>query len=58
MVFITLRLHGPYQGSLAHKDSWKHLIFLNSGILTRFEGGVTQGPTDNCAGGDSTRFSE
>jgi len=48
-VFITPRLHGPYQGSLANEDSRKHLIFLNSGILTMFEGGVTQGPTDNCA---------
>jgi hypothetical protein len=35
-VFITPRLHGPYQGSLANKDSRKHLIFPNSGILTKF----------------------
>jgi hypothetical protein len=41
-IFITLRPHGPYQGSLANKDSQNHLIFPISGILTRFEGGVTQ----------------
>jgi hypothetical protein len=34
--------HGPYQGSLANKDSPKHLIFLISRILTRFKGGVTK----------------
>jgi len=43
-VFITPRLHRPYQGSLANNASLKHLTFPNSGILTKFQGGVTQGP--------------
>jgi hypothetical protein len=41
-LLITLRLHEPYQGSLANNNSRKHLIFFIPGILTRFEGGVTQ----------------
>jgi hypothetical protein len=49
-IFITPRLHGPYQGSLASNASPKYLTFPNLGILTRFEGGITQGPTDIYSG--------
>jgi len=44
MVFITLRLHGLYQGSLANKRSQKHLVLLNPGILTMFEVGLPKDP--------------
>jgi hypothetical protein len=50
-IFITPRLHGLYQGPLASNASPKYLTFPNSGILTRFEGGITQGPTDTYSGG-------
>jgi len=37
--------------ALANKDSQKHLIFPISGILTTFEGGVTQISTFEAMGG-------
>jgi len=52
---ITVRLHGPYQGSLANEDSRKHLIFPNSGILTRSQGGVTH--RQLCRGGVKFHYS-
>jgi hypothetical protein len=42
--------------SIANSGSRKHLIFPNSGILTKFQCGVTKGPTRNYLGGDSTRM--
>jgi len=45
--WITPLLHRPAQGSLANYDSGKDPIFPNSGILTSFQGGVTQNPLEN-----------
>jgi len=39
------------QGSIANRSSRKHLIFPNSGILTKFQCGVTKGPTRNYSRG-------
>jgi hypothetical protein len=52
IIFITPRLHGPYQVALANKNSQKHLIFPISGILTTSEGGVTQVSTFEVIGGE------
>jgi hypothetical protein len=52
-VFITPRLHEPYQGSSANVNSQKHLIFSNSGILTSFEGGVTGVVIQVCSRGET-----
>jgi hypothetical protein len=39
------------QGSTANKSSWKHLLFPNSGILKKFQCGVTKGPAHNYSRG-------
>jgi hypothetical protein len=39
------------RGSIANSGSRKHLIFPNSGILTKFQCGVTKGPTRNYSRG-------
>jgi len=50
-IFITTRLNGPYQGSLANKASPKHLTFPTLGILTRSQGSVSQVSTPNYSRG-------
>jgi hypothetical protein len=61
-IFATLSCHDSHQlkarnrRSIANSGSRKHLIFPNSGILTKFQCGVTKGPTRNYLGGDSTRM--
>ena len=39
------------RGSIANSGSRKHLVFPNSGILTKFQCGVTKGPTRNYSKG-------
>jgi hypothetical protein len=42
-------------GSIANSGFRKHLIFPNSGILTKFQCGVTKGPTRNYLRGGIVR---
>ncbi|PMD53158.1 uncharacterized protein K444DRAFT_201548 [Hyaloscypha bicolor E] len=44
------------RGSIANSGSRKHLIFPNSGILTKFQCGVTKGPTRNYSRGGIVRY--
>src|ERR1700683_3052893 len=45
------QLKARNRGSIANSGSRKHLIFPNSGILTKFQCGVTKGPTRNYSRG-------
>jgi hypothetical protein len=50
-ILITPRLHGPYQRSLANRDSQKHLIFPIPGILTMLRVALPRSPPWMWAGG-------